>query len=278
MKLARIWVRAGQRPTLRLIVLVCATASLACAGSLQTHYIQLGTQDTSVAIVADAAGDLFVVSDILDSSHNPSIRVTKTDPNGNVVAVLNFGQGVTPYGAVVDPQGNLFVAGNGLVAKVDNALGNILATSIIGGSAITTDASGNVYVAGGDSDPPQPPGAALVAELSPDLSTVIKTTPLGGTIVDCNQLSANCRQTAGAGLVSTTVPTSIAIDPTGAVVIAGYTNATPAPLSELPYYYGFAAKFSADLSSLISRAVFIPAGGVQSYFRAMAIDAQGNVL
>ena len=261
--------------TVKLGALTCAVASLACAASFQSHYIQLGTRDTSVAIEADAAGNLFIVSDILDAAHNSSIRVTKTDPNGNVLGVLNFGQGVTPYGAAIDFQGNLLVAGNGLVAKVDNALANVLATSSIGGSAVTTDASGNVYVAGGQSNPPQAAGYALVAELSPDLSTVAATTLFGSPVADCNQLSDTCRQ---AGLTVTTVPTSIAIDPSGAVVLAGYTNGTPAPLSVAPYYYGFVAKFSADLSSLLSQAVFNPVGGEATYFRAMALDAQGNIL
>jgi uncharacterized protein (TIGR03437 family) len=272
-----------------LAVLACATGAVAWAGSpvsLQTHYIRLGAQDTSVAIAADATGNIFVVSQTLGADHTPAIRVTKTDPAGNIAAVMDFAPGVSPSAATVDAQGNLLVVGNGLVAKLDNALANVLATANIPAhaTAVTTDASGDVYVAGtAAADFPTTPGAfqasatpgaayAFVAELSPDLGKIIAATLFGNYAADCYPNPNSC------GKPASTNATAIALDPTGAVVIAGYTNTTPALLSTQPYNYGFVAKFSADLTSLPAQTVFNPVGNVlgQTYFRAMVLDSQGN--
>lgn len=276
---------------------VCAIAGLACASgqvSFVSHYIGLGTQDSSVAIAADAAGDIFIVSAI-GPLNSPSIRVTKTDPNGEVLAVMNFAPGVKPAGAAADPQGNLFVTGNGLVAKLDNGLTSLLAMTSIAAAnatAVTTDASGNVWVTGSaGADFPTTAGAyqsnpapgatyAFVAELSSDLGTILRATLFGSSLADCNQIYDTCRHAGGGGIAASTMATSIAIDPSGAIAIAGYTNGLPAPLDTQPYSYGFVAKFSADLSTLAGEAVCNPVGAIagQVYFRAMALDAQGNVV
>jgi uncharacterized protein (TIGR03437 family) len=267
--------------------------AVGCAGqtvNFQSHYIRLGTQDSSVAMAADAGGNLFIVSELLDATHNSSVRVTKADPMGNVVASLDFGPGVKPYAVAVDPQGNVVVAGNGLVAKLDNALANILATSTIGGTAVTTDASGNVWVAGGasasfptttgayESNPPAGSTYAFVAELSPDLSQVMAATLYGSSSADCNAVNATCRQGGGPGLPAMTVATAIALDPYGAVLMAGQSNGIPAQLGVEPYNYGFAVKFSPDLTTLLAQTTYNPAQDTATSFAAMALDAQGNVI
>jgi hypothetical protein len=274
----------------KLVFLTCAIAALACAAppfSFQSHYLQLGTGDTSVAIVADPAGNVFIVSAI--AAKIGTVRVTKTDPSGKVIAVMNFGM-TGPYGAAVDPQGNLFVVCRGLIAKLDNGLTSILATSPIGGTAITTDASGNVWVTGTagadfpttsgayESNPPQGASYAFVAELSSDLSKMMAATLYGSSSADCNPISDLCRRFNGPGLPAATFPTAIALDPSGAVVIAGYTNGQPAKLFILPYNYAFAAKLSGDLTTLLGAGIFNPSAGPETYFFAMALDSQGNIL
>lgn len=240
--------------------------------SFQSHYISLDTQDSSVAILADAGGEIFIVS-----AHNSTTRVTKTDPSGKVIGVLDLVQKVSPSAAAIDSQGNILIAGRGLIVKLDNAL-NLLATSPLGGSAITTDASGNVWVAGQSIGDPGGATFAAVSELSPDLSQIVHTTVYGGSGADCNPVSANCRRPNGPGLPATTMPTSIAIAPTGEVLIAGSTNGTPAKLGVEPYDYAFVAKFSADLSALEAQAIYNPNPDTTTGYRALAIDAQGSVL
>jgi uncharacterized protein (TIGR03437 family) len=289
-------------PTVRSIglwiaMLLSTFASFAFAGtapSLQTHYIRLGTRDTSAGIAADPSGNIFVVSQTVVSQTQVGIRVTKADPSGNVIAFIDFGQGVTPYAAAVDAQGNLFVVGNRLIAKLDNGLTSVIATTAIPGraNAVTTDGSGNVYITGSaGSDFPTTPGAyqadsragalyGFVAEFSNDLATLLSATLFGNYFADCLPNRSTCGSpTSPAAPPSATTPTSIALDSSGSVVIAGYTNQQPAPLGAQPYNYGFAAKFSADLTTLQTQAVFNPVGSSagQVYFRAMALDAQGNI-
>ena len=243
--------------TIKAIPLIWATATLACAAStvsFQTHYISLGAQDTSVAIAADAAGDIFIVSKtVLPGSS--AIHVTKTDPHGNVVATFDYGQGLSPAGAAVDAQGNLLIVGQQLVVKLDNGIQKILANVSLPATlnAVTTDASGNVYVAGvAGGGFPTTPGAyqggdqpsAVVAELSPDLSTMIHATLYVHGVADCYPSGGYPHPvTCPEPNYSQTTATSIAVDPTGSVVIAGYTDGTPAPLGNQPYYYGFAQSF-----------------------------------
>jgi uncharacterized protein (TIGR03437 family) len=289
--------------TTRLVPIICAIAGLAGAAtpvSFQTHYIRLGAQDTSVAIAADGAGNMFIVSQT-GASPQTAIRATKTDPQGNVVAVLDFGQGFGPTSAAVDSQGNLLVvsnsqtvARNAFVAKVDNALTHIVASTTIPATAkaVTTDAAGNVYAAGtAGADFPTTPGAyessatkgasyAFVAEFSPDLSKTIYATLFGSYSADCVFNPYNCGSVFGAATATaSTVATAIAIAPSGSIVIAGYSDGIPALLGDHPYDYGFVAKFSADLSSLEGEAAFNPTANLpQTYFNALALDPQGNVV
>jgi uncharacterized protein (TIGR03437 family) len=288
--------------TTKPVLFIFAAATLACAASpvgFQTHYISLGTQDTSIAILADSAGDIFIVSETLDAAHNPAIRVTKTDPLGNAVAVMDLGQGFKPAGAAIDAQGNVLVAGGQFIAKIDNALANITATANMayaaGVDGVASDAAGNIYVAGvGFGDFPTTPGAyqsggsevsryAFVAEYAPDLSKVLYATLYGSSSADCNPISDHCRGETGPGLPTQTVPTAIAVDASGSVLIAGYTNGASAQQSQnYPYSYGFVAKFSPGLTSLTAATSFNPPGyagtGNETYFRAMTLDPRGNVL
>jgi uncharacterized protein (TIGR03437 family) len=303
----------------KFVPLMLGLAQFASAGatvSFQTHYLPFGQQESPVAIACDAAGDLFIVTQVLDPMLHSSVRIFKTDPQGRVVGKMDLADGVTPADAAVDPQGNLLVVGSpGMVAKIDNNLSTILAsTSIPGGNsyvrvfAIATDSAGHVYLTGSAGEGfPTTPGSykphgvpsssgfattyGFVANLSPDLNTILYATLFGGDFADCSPFSGDprseyCLQHGGAQ----TQPNSIAVDASGSVIVAGSTNGGGPSAHFEPYFYGFAAKFSPDLSTLqaavfLTDADFAPLGvpetagpGKESFIRDMALDRAGNVI
>jgi uncharacterized protein (TIGR03437 family) len=197
-----------------------------------------------------------------------------------------------------------------LVAKLDNALTTVESTATIGNgatgvtyaTAVAVDGAGDVYVAGGSSavdfpatpgsyepnpphSDPSNPGAipmyAFVAELAPDLSSILHATFYGSSLVDCNQISVYCRGTYFR-VTATTVAAAIAVGPSGSVVIAGVSNGGPAsPLVLFPYNYGFVAELSADLGSFKGQTQFGPNPLVsysEAYVSAIAFDRQGNLV
>lgn len=94
----------------RIIAALIAVSSGAVGQvSFQTRYFPLDQQGVSVAIATDANGNIFIVS---QTSHaTPGIHATKLDSQGNFLASLDFGAGVLPTGAAVDPSGNLVTVG-----------------------------------------------------------------------------------------------------------------------------------------------------------------------
>src|SRR5712692_563863 len=83
------------------------------------HYPDLPTGARPQALVADFAGNLFIVANIVKSTGRPQIRVQKTDSHGNTLASLDFGGSNTGAGlgdevagAAIDPKGNLVIAGS----------------------------------------------------------------------------------------------------------------------------------------------------------------------
>jgi uncharacterized protein (TIGR03437 family) len=274
---------------MKLAVLTFATVSFACATNFATHYIPLGTNDSSIAILADAAGNIFIVSQIGDAN-GFAVRTTKTDPNGRILSSATTNPHALVSTAALDPQGNLLVAGAGFITKLDNSLTQVIATSILGALAMTTDSDGNVWVAGqSGADFPTTPGAylsnptagagyAYVAKLTPDLGTIVAATLFGNYPADCNPVSASCRGANGPGVPASTIPDAIAITPSGSILLAGSTSAAPAKVGIRPYAYGFVAKFSGDLTTLQSQSVYNPNADTVTNFRSIAVDAQGNVL
>ena len=78
-----------------VLELSCLAATLAVANSTQVsanhviaHYVDIGDQGQSRLLAADGAGNLFVVSAIIEPWGRSQIRVTKTDPAGNVARGL----------------------------------------------------------------------------------------------------------------------------------------------------------------------------------------------
>ena len=149
-----------------------------------------------MTITADASGSLFVVSNVIEPSGRPQIRVLKTDSDGATLASMDFGGSSrdTIAGAAVDVAGNLVVVGStssadfplvsplisatsleaGFVTKIDSQLHNILFSTKLGGTqqampygigttadALTLDSAGNIYITGAtfNTDFPITPGA-----------------------------------------------------------------------------------------------------------------------
>ncbi len=293
--------------TIRFVTLLCTILAPMFADptlSFRTHYLPLGPKDSSVSVAADAVGNVFILLKVIDLAGNPINRVLKTDATGSIMTHFDFAEGVTLTAISIDPQGNVLVVGGGLVARLDNNLTTVMNMSTNPGSAnaVTTDAAGNVYIAGNAfAGFPTTPGSyqptgnpapiyAFVAKLSTDLGTILYATLFGGAAPDCYQTSSFCRLPP----VQTSA-NSVAVGPDGSVVIAGNTDAgtTPIMSEEGPYTYGFVAKFSPDLSSVLggvsmasgSQGPFPTLGSISygpagspSSFYGVAIDTEGDVV
>jgi len=268
-------------------------AALAASSALSftAHSLNLNPGDLVGLVAVDAEGDVYEAGNVLDSSGNPRVQVTRTDPNGQLqmVGSYQFGSGEKAMAITVDSQGSVIVAGMGyeadfpgahvygtptalqvvFVAKLDPQLAGITAAAVIGGNrpiegsapyttsagALTVDAAGNIYVGGSASvmDLPVTSGAyqtsngmGFLAEFSSGLDRLVFAT----------------YYTLGL--------TSLAVDPTGAIVAACSTN---------------------RLTSYTQVVAFVPGGGSvlwtdrlggvmngDATTSALAVDGSGNVV
>jgi len=223
-----------------------------------------------------------------------------------------------PAGIAVDSSGSVYVAGSTdsadfplatlgslptavdhvFVAKLDPTGSNLVYADYIGGSntdfgyALALDSSNNVYVTGSTASADFPmlnpfqgtyPGSSngFLTKISPDGSSLLYSTYFGGNGSD--------------------LPSSVAIDPAGEMVIAGYTSSTNLPVANAYQSsvsanlggmygdYGFLAKFTPDGSSLSYSTYFggnsnlpLNCGGTPcwippaSFILGMVLDAAGN--
>jgi uncharacterized protein (TIGR03437 family) len=249
--------RNSVRAALLFILIRAAIASP--PNQFVVGYLPIGPSGSTSLLAADAHGNLFIVGTVTETSGRPQIRAIKTDPQGNELASLDFGGSLAAAAAAaVDPQGNLVVVGTtysqdfvlvsplissaGFVVKLDSQLTKILFSTKLGGSqgntqanAVTLDRAGNIYVAGSTSatDFPVIPGAfqvdgppasddglptyAFATEISPNGTSLIYSTYYGSE-------STNCAGDSCIGVFGQTAATTIAVDDTGAVVIAGDTT------------------------------------------------------
>jgi hypothetical protein len=122
--------------------------------------------------------------------------------------------------AALDRAGNLYIAESGFVRKL-NASGKafVYMKNILAGvSSVAVDPQGNAYAVGRTSDPGN--NRAYVAKIAPDGSAFAFETSLNGTI-------RNPRDSDdGAG---STVGTAIAVAPSGALYVGGYSESLNFP-------------------------------------------------
>jgi len=333
--------RTGSAVSLFLMALFLAALPLAAASTNPQHFSSHPTdsdsRDQAQLLVMDQAGNMFTVSAKSENGFPaPKIRIIKTDPSGNVLAILDFGGSSVDVAnaAAIDPQGNLVVAGSAtstdfpliaplqssggaFVTKVDAQLGNLLYSTRLGVSgsratAVTLDAEGDIFVAGDTppgfpvtsgvlqtQSPPAPPSGSIangfVLEISAAGDRLIFSTLYTGGGVTCNgSCIAPVLFPAGpTGPDLFTTPQAIALDSTGAVIIAGVTDANNLAVSPNAYaqqcnctddaFAGFVAKIGASGTQLIW-ATYLPpgasAGSNTTAFsvRAVALDSSGNIV
>jgi len=209
------------------------------------------------------------------------------------------------YGMTIDQSGNVFLVGdtessdyptttgaydtsysgsmNVIVSKLDNNLTSLLASTFIGGNSgnrdrgrtIAIDQSGNVYIAGKTESPDYPttPGAydrshhgkfdAFLSKLDNNLTTLLASTFLGGSGEE------NIAQT-------------LAIDQSGDVFIAGYTESPDFPTTTGAYdtsHNGnadnFLSKLDGNLSTL-KASTFIGGTNDDGAY-VVVVDQSGNI-
>lgn len=182
-------------PVLLLVLSLCAARATASPQVL-ARYLNLPSNAQPQTITADGSGNLFVVSNVIERSGRPQIRVLKTDSQGATLASIDFGGSVgdTIAGAVVDRSGNLIVVGTttspdfplvaplisstsataAFITKLDSQLHGIVFSTRLGGTqgwtangsgtlggGVAVDSAGNIYVTGrtANTDFPITPGS-----------------------------------------------------------------------------------------------------------------------
>ncbi|HWS92923.1 MAG TPA: hypothetical protein VN306_10635, partial [Mycobacterium sp.] len=197
---------------------------------------------------------------------------------------------------VFDSDGNVYLGGSGYLGAAGNVvLLNAAGSALLGSafqagvniSAITRDASGSVYATGSVTavatflatqgafqTGPRPPGSGLPAQAGAGggsdafvikwdagLSHILAATLLGGELVDLGE--------------------SIAIDPSGNVIVSGATDSKAFPTAA-PFQAAFSARtgFVSELDPSLSRLVFSTYLGDERPFDAHAAvpDGSGNIL
>ncbi|WKZ20150.1 MAG: SBBP repeat-containing protein [Candidatus Jettenia sp. CY-1] len=212
------------------------------------------------------------------------------------------------YSLAIDTGGNVYVTGhttdattdlpttagaydtshNGssdaFVSKFNSGLTSLLASTFLGGSSsdygisLAIDTEGNIYVTGDTDDAatdlPTTPGAydtshngssdAFVSKFNSGLTSLLASTFLGGSSSDYG--------------------ISLAIDTTGNVYVAGYTNDAATDLPTTPGAYDtshngsydvFVSKFNSGLTSLLASTFLGGSSSDQGF--SLAIDTEGNV-
>ncbi len=263
-------------------------------------------------MAADAGGHLFVVS-ALPIAGQQQTRVVKLDLGGIRLASLDIGQIASPQAVATDPQGNVIVAGQdssyqGRVVKIDGQLHTTVFSMSLPASinAAAVDASGNIYVTGSTSSAvfpvtpgayqSKPPGSSPLApdapavyafftEISADGSKLLYSTYFGDDAVSCISASS-C-----VGAYAWTAATAIALDSSGGVVIAGYTDATNLPTTPgavaaycaCQYHLrtaGFIARFQPGAAQQLQSSTFLNTSQPNATVNvsALALDAAGNAI
>jgi len=326
-------------PIFALLFLGIFAAPVSAASHVNLLYLDFGNDVPQPGlvdvVVSDSSSNLFNVTFVTKISGSSSVRVIKTDPQGNFLATLDldigdpFLNGVTA--AAADPQGDLILTGftgapgfplvsplfpsltgNGaFVMKLDSNLKGIVFSTLLANQsmvgAVTTDASGNIYVGGATTSSifpitpnayqtkPPPAGSgiggqatyAFLTEISPGGDRLLYSTYFGGDGFDCPFDPSVC-----IGAAASTGVSALAIAPSGAIVMAGSSSATDLPVAPVARN----SCISTTASPMAYVAKFAPGGETLAWgaclsatqifvdyqppvqLNAIALDAAGNVI
>ena len=293
------------------------------------HYLLASTflggrgSDEAYSIVLDKSGNVYVTGDTESDSfpttsgaydttfNGHGVFISKLDSNLHNLLASTFLGGGYGKSIALDQFGNVYVAGitsysnfpttsdafdtsfnrydDGFIAKLDNNLHNLLASTFLGGGyddrvhAMALDQSGNVYVTGvtGGGFPTtygaydsyhNGNGDAFISKLDSNLHSLLVSTYLGG--------GGNCCQ---CGLDRAY---AIALDQSGNVYVAGHTDSFDFPTTSGAYdrsYNGdhidsndaFISKFDSNLHSLLASTFF--GGDFDDEIYSIALDQSGNI-
>ena len=60
-----------------LVASLVATVAVAASTATVVHYVDIGDQGKSELLASDSSGNLFVISQVIEASGHPAIRVAK---------------------------------------------------------------------------------------------------------------------------------------------------------------------------------------------------------
>jgi uncharacterized protein (TIGR03437 family) len=268
---------------------------------------------TPEVLAAGGSGHLFVISILTSTAEQQISRVVELDLNGSRLVSLDLPQLEYPAAAVTDAQGNLIVVGGdqtnqAIVLKLDSQLHSVVTLASLPAmvQGVAADGPGNIYLTGGTSSANFPVTAGAYQTKPPMADSfgsatyafVTKISP-AGQVVYSTFFGSDGRNCSGGsycvGKYGATNGRAIAVDASGAVVIAGITTAdglptTPGalePTCVCGYDYahgtttaGFAAKFQPESAQQLQWSTFLNAsnGFVSVMVNAMALDSAGNAI
>jgi uncharacterized protein (TIGR03437 family) len=285
-----------------LTLLLASVCTLPAANQILLR-IPPAADGTPRVLAADASGHILLISSLQAGS-----RVVKLDLAGTRLASLDIPQISIATAAVTDPQGNLILAGEGVVVKIDAQLRNTLFVKSLPAAirAIALDAAGNIYLTGSTSsasfpitagayqtksparDPFGTASYAFLTKLSPGGDQILYSTYFGDDATHCSGGSACI------GAFGHTTGNVIAVDASGAVVIGGKTTAYRLPTTagalatECTCTYrnnaGFVAKFQPGGTPQLRWSTFVTTSNLPPPYQdsftlsGLAIDPTGNVI
>jgi hypothetical protein len=306
--------KTGVRLVLALSVATHPVRAIAASNPLSftAHSLNLNPIDTVRLLALDGEGAAYQVATVIDSSGRAWLRVTKTSPQGAVVASFQFGGSGrdVPVAMKVDAQGEVVVAGwtsstdfpittslvtdiqtgAAFVVKLDSGLAGIIASTLIGGGttagALDVDSAGNIYLAGSTSamDFPVTPGAYQTTPPGHDVFGAASFGFLAEISPGLNKIifatyygsnNVNCMGSDCLGAWGQTSFTALAVDPSGAIVASAYVYLS----AVTPTFGSTTVKFAPGGGSVLWNTPISPsAGGGSQYIDALALDGSGAVV
>ncbi|HWB99383.1 MAG TPA: SBBP repeat-containing protein, partial [Bryobacteraceae bacterium] len=248
------------------------------------------------------------------SSQTDALAAAAVDHQGNLIIT---GSTYAPDFPLVPPLASNTASSSAFVTKLDPQLHILFSTRLGGaqpslpgttGGGLALDSAGNIYLTGSTSalDFPVTAGAyqttppmndpfgnavyAYVTKLSADGSRILFSTYFGSNTTNCSG-GSSCL-----GVHGTSAGSALALDSSGAIILAGTTTASDLPTTAGAYAQqcngcgrggsaGFLAKFSADGTRLLW-ATYLPLADRSHSERlassisilTMALDASGNIV